>query len=284
MVEIQRRYVPGRFGQVHLRESGAKSGAVPLICLHATAYSSRSFEALMRQTATERHVVAIDLPGYGESDAPPQALDIAGYAAAVAESICAAVGEQPVALFGYHTGVVIAAEIALQRRVEVQAMTFLGVPFFRMLDFESWKTRLASGHSLGETLDQFDERWKFLVADRPRGLSLRRGFENFVDELKAWPDGSEAHRALFAYDMCGRLPLIDCPVTILNPQGHLAEPSRAAAKLIVGASLIELPELNGAVLDTDPDKIAALIPIADKSARLGNTADILSAGRTSHAG
>ena len=55
---IERRYVRGRFGQVHLRESGVASGAVPLVCLHATAYSSRSFEALMRALA--------QMPGYLE--------------------------------------------------------------------------------------------------------------------------------------------------------------------------------------------------------------------------
>lgn len=264
---IERRYVPGRFGQVHLRESGAASGAVPLICLHATAYSSRSFAALMRAAGPGRHLIAIDLPGYGESDPPGEALNIAGYAAAVSEAIVAAVGPQPVALFGYHTGVVIAAEIALQGAVEVQAMTLLGVPYFAVLDFELWQAKLAGRHQLGEALDQFAERWDFLVTNRPAGLSLRRGFENFVDELKAWPNGSDAHRALFAYDLHARFPLIDCPVTILNPEGHLAGASRAAAALIPGAQVIELPQLSGAVLDTAATEIAALIPSAAGSVR-----------------
>lgn len=281
---IQRRYVAGRFGQVHLRESGIASGTVPLICLHATAYSSRSFEAIMRAAGTTRHVVAIDLPGYGDSDAAPQQLDIAGYAAATGEAIYAAVGVQTVELFGYHTGVVIAAEIALQRHVSIQRITFLGIPFFEALDFELWKAKLASEHSLGGTLDQFTERWEFLVEQRPPGLSLRRGFENFIDELKAWPHGPDAHRALFAYDLRTRFGLIDCPVTILNPQGHLAGPSRAAAKFIREAVLIELADLNGAVLDTAADRIAALIPIADKSVQQQSTADKPPANRTSRAG
>ena len=258
---VLRRYIAGRFGQVHLRESGADAGDIPLICLHATAYSSRSFEALMR-ASEGRHILAIDLPGYGESDPPSHPLDIVGYAAAVGEAIVAAVGTQPVSLFGYHTGVVIAAEIALQKVVAVEDLTFLGVPFFEVLDFELWKSKLAGGHQLGDQLDQFAERWSFLVANRPAGLSLRRGFENFVDELKAWPDGAQAHRALFAYDLRARFPLLRCPVTILNPQGHLAEPSRAAARLIPDATVIELPELQGAVLDTAAATIAALIPSA----------------------
>ena len=257
---IQRRYVSGRYGQVHLRESGAGSGTVPLVCLHATAYSSRSFEALIRAMGPYRHLIAVDLPGYGESDPPSEVLDIAGYAEAVSEAIVAIAGAGPVALLGYHTGVVIAAEIALQNTVTVEQITFLGVPFFEVLDFEMWKAKLANRHQLGDGLVQFAERWDFLVTNRPAGLSLRRGFENFVDELKAWPDGSDAHHALFAYDLRARFPLIECPVTILNPEGHLEEPSRAAAELIADAQVIELPGLQGAVLDTAPDRIAALIP------------------------
>ena len=85
-------------------------------------------------------------------------------------------------------------------------------------------------------------------------------FENFVDELKAWPDGSWAHEAMFAWDADTRLPKIGCAVTVLNPQGHLAAASRVAAALIPRAEIVELPELNGAVLELHANRIAALIP------------------------
>ncbi len=283
-VSITKRYVVTSGGQVHLRESGVGSSGIPLICLHATAYSSRSFEALMRALGGSRHVLAIDLPGYGESDAPAGPLDIPGYAKVVAQAILAAVGAGPVDLLGYHTGVVVAAEIAISRLIDVAAMTFIGVPYFQVLDFAAWKALLTRPHDLSGGLEQFIERWEYLVANRPEGLSLRRGFENFVDELKAWPNGVRAHEALFAYDLAGRFALIDCPVTVLNPQGHLAEPSRAAADLIAAAELIELSHLSGAVLDTAAAEIAALIPSAAGSSHRQNTAEIPVADRTIRAG
>lgn len=281
---ILRRYVKGRFGQVHLRESGASSGTVPLVCLHATAYSSRSFEAIMQVTAGDRHVIALDLPGYGESDPPACPLDIAGYAQAIGEAVLAAVGSDPVELFGYHTGVVIAAEVALGRFANTSGLTFLGVPFFQVLDFDAWKSKLACRHELGDRLDQFQERWDTLVTKRPQGLSLRRGFENFVDELKAWPRGSEAHHALFAYDLPSRFRQIDRPVTILNPTGHLAGPSRAAAALIPGARLVELPELHGAVLDIHADVIARFISNGEQSPNSRSIEDTRAADRSIPAG
>jgi pimeloyl-ACP methyl ester carboxylesterase len=250
---IRRRYADGRYGQVHLRENGAVGGT-PLVCLHATAYSSRSFSALLGALDGDRHAVAVDTPGYGESDAPPERIDIAAYADAVLDVL-----PERFDLFGYHTGVSIAAEIAIRSPQRVGTVTFLGVPFFQALDFRAWRARLAAPHALGGTLDQFDERWDFLVANRPAGLSLRRGFENFVDELKAWPDGWWAHDAVFEHDLAARLPLIDRPVTVLNPAGHLAEPSRVAARLIRDASVVELPEMTGAVLDMETPAIARLL-------------------------
>jgi hypothetical protein len=45
-------------------------------------------------------------------------------------------------------------------------------------------------------------------------------------------------------------------VTVLNPPGHLAEPSRLAARLIPDVTVVELPNLTGAVLDAHADAIA----------------------------
>lgn len=255
---IRRRFVDGPFGQMHLRESGAESGTVPLICLHATAYSSRSFEPLMRAFGTARHVIAIDLPGYGESDPPTLKPDMAGYA----DAIAAAMPDGPVDVFGYHTGVFVGAEVALRHPARIRQTTMMGVPYFKALDLETWRARLATPHRLGTELMQFAERWSYLVSDRPEGISLVRGFGNFVDELRAWPNGSWAHEAMFAWDADVRLPLIECPVTVLNPEGHLSGASRVAAALIPQASLIDLPELNGAVLELHAGRIAALIPSA----------------------
>ena len=254
---IRKRYASGGVGQVHLRENGEAPGAPPstsLVCLHATAYSSRTFEPLLRALDGRLHAIAADTPGYGESDPPAAPLNIAGYGEALLPALPARFD-----LFGYHTGVSIAVELAIRYPDRVGRLVLMGVPHFAALDFDHWRDRLAAEHHLGETLDQFDERWDFLVINRPPGLSLRRGFENFVDELKAWPDGWRAHAALFDHDLAARLPLVRRPVTILNPPGHLAEPSRIAAGLIPAAAVIELPGLSGAVLDDHAGTIARLV-------------------------
>ena len=259
MTRIRKRYVDGPFGQVHARLSPPVAGTMPLVCLHATAYSSRTFVPLMHQAADVRQVIAIDLPGYGESDAPAAQVEIAAYADAVAVAIRALADGGPVALLGYHTGVYVGAELAVRHPALVDRLVLIGIPYFQALDLAFWRKKLGHRTVLGDRLAQFDERWNFLVASRAPEVSLERGFENFVDELKAWPNGWWAHDAMFAYDSDARLPMLRQPVLVLNPGGHLAEPSRVAARLMPGAQVLEMPDVTGPILDAAPHRIMSAV-------------------------
>jgi len=253
---IRKIYVDGPFGQIHLRLTARVPGVAPLVCLHATAYSSRTFVPLM-QMATGRQVIAVDMPGYGESDAPPGPIDIPGYADAVAVAIAELPEAGPVALLGYHTGVYVATELAIRHPALVERLVLIGIPYFQALDLTAWREKLAARHMLVETLDQFDERWDFFITRRAATVSLQRGFENFVDELKGWPNGWWAHEAMFDYDSDTRLPLFAQPTLVLNAGGYLDVPSRIAAGLMQRAEVRDLPDVTGPVLDAAPDRILA---------------------------
>lgn len=256
MSAIRKTYVDGPQGQVHARFTAPVPGTVPLVCLHATAYSSQSFLPLMRSFAGRRQVIAIDAPGYGESDAPGAPLDMAAYAQATLAALSELV-EGPAVVLGYHTGAYVATEMAIARPDLVDRLVLIGVPYFQALDFAFWKAKLAARHTLGEELGQFAERWAYFVTNRHASVTLERGFANFVDELKAWPDGWWAHEAMFAYDSDTRLPLVERPVLVLNPEGHLAPASRAAGALLPLATVREMPDLSGPVLEAAPDALAA---------------------------
>lgn len=250
---IRRSYADVPQGQLHLRHN-RDVGGTPLVCLHATAYSSRTFARLMTALDGERTALAVDTPGYGESDALLGQPGIADYAAGIIDAL-----PEKFDLFGYHTGVAIAVEIALGWPDRVGQLTLMGIPHFRALDFEEWKKKLTVRHRLETALSQFDERWNFLVNGRPEGLSLRRGFENFVDEMKAWPEGWRSHAALFDWSLETRLGKLMHPVRVLNPPGHLAEPSRVASALIPNVVLVECDDLTGAVFEKHATEVAALL-------------------------
>lgn len=253
---IRRGYADGPHGQVHYRATPKVAGKAPLVALHATAYSSQSFIPLMQALAGVQQVIAIDAPGYGESDAPAAPIGMAGYADAIAPAI-ADLCDAPPVILGYHTGVYIAAELAITH--SALALVLIGVPYFQALDFDGWRQKLATPHHLGDDLSQFAERWAYFVTNRHASVTLERGFRNFVDELKAWPDGARAHQAMFDYDSDARLPLVGQPVLVLNPEGHLAHPSRRAAALLPASTVEEMPDVSGPVLELAPDRIARSI-------------------------
>ena len=255
---LHRRYV-GRVGrQTHLLEGGARSDQTPLWCLHATAYSGRSFTPFLRNLAMHRRVVAPDTCGYGGSDGPETPLDIPGYAQRSLEALDAA-GETRVDLLGYHTGAIIAAELARMAPERIERLVLIGVPYLDRIEQQAWRKRLATPMVLGERLAQFQERWDFLVGGRDPRVSLSRAFDNFVDELRAYPHGWRAHDAAFTFDVQACFARVHQPTLILNPDNHLAEPSRRAADALPNANLVELPHLNNGIFDVAPKALTAAV-------------------------
>jgi pimeloyl-ACP methyl ester carboxylesterase len=253
---LSRRYVGSPGEQFHLLEGGESHSGRPLYCLHATAYSGRSFTPFLEAMGKRRRVVAIDAPGYGASDPPPAPMDLAGYARALDEALDAA-GESNVDLFGYHTGAVIAAELARQRPDRIRRVVLIGVPYFSGAEQAQWRARLAEPMTLTEELSQFEERWDYFITRRPPGVSLARGFENFVDELRAYPRGWWAHDAAFVFDVEACFAQIAQPVLVLNPDSHLAEASRRAARALSRGELVELPHLTNGIFDVAGEELAA---------------------------
>jgi len=253
---LSRRYVgpPGR--QTHLLESGAQSRRKPLWCLHATAYAGRSFAPFLRNLAAHRRVVAPDTCGYGGSDGPPAPLDISGYAKRVLEALDAA-EETRVDLLGYHTGAIIAAELARMAPDRIGRLVLIGVPYLDKTEQKDWRERLATPMVLSESLSQFQERWDFLVSGRDSQVSLARAFDNFVDELRAYPHGWRAHDAAFTFDVQACFARVNQPTLILNPDNHLSALSRRAAGALPNATLVELPHLNNGIFDVAPQALAA---------------------------
>ena len=252
---FSRRYLRLNSGQVHLLETGKRDWRAPLYCLHATAYSGQTFTPLMEQFAGRRRVVAPDTPGYGGSDRPSKRWTLARYAEAIGQVIEAAEGG-PTDVLGYHTGALVAAEVAIRRPELIRRLVLIGVPFYLGDDRRERLASLAKRSRLTEDAGQFADRWEYLVKNRAEGISLERGFANFVDELRAYPHEWWAHDAAFTYEAEKRLPLVTQRVLILNPDNHLSAPSRQAAALMPDCQLVELPHLSNGIFDVAAPEIA----------------------------
>lgn len=112
--------------QVHYRQAGE---GPPVLLLHQSPASSAELEPLMRQLAPRFCVIAPDTPGYGHSDPLGLAdaqLGIDAYADALA-AFLDALGVQRTALFGSHTGAIIATRFAARHPARVSALVANGI-------------------------------------------------------------------------------------------------------------------------------------------------------------
>ena len=259
---LRRSYADGPYGQVHVLAGGPEDGdSPPLYLLHATAYSSQPFIPLMERLARARRVLAPDTPGYGSSDAPPEMPPFELYADAFVDLVerTAGAGHAPVDVLGYHTGALIATEAAARRPELIRSLVLIGIPYYLGEEREERRAVLAARADLTQDFEQFRERWDYFITDRTPGLSLERAYACFVDELRAYPRHWWAHEALFDYEPQERLPLVRCPVLVLNPDNALARPSRDAARILPRSRVVELPGLNSAIFDLGPNILAGEI-------------------------
>jgi len=106
--EGQRRIVDGL--DIYLRDEG---DGPPLLLLHGFPFTHHSFRAVIGPLARRHRVLALDLPGFGDSDRPPAfAYDVVAYADAMA-TLLREVGAVPAAAIGHGFGAVVAVAVAV---------------------------------------------------------------------------------------------------------------------------------------------------------------------------
>ena len=262
---IRRRYVDGRFGQVHVHTAAAVDGSAartPLMCFHPTAVSGDFYRDFMLEMSRDRLVMAMDTPGYGRSDPPPgpqPMIELAGTAADALDALgFGAGGRGAVDVIGYHTGCFIASELAVIRPDLVRRLVLPGIPFNVGEKRKEMYERYARPEELTEDGARAMEVWKFWVTDRHPDVSLRRGASHFADQLQSWPYSWWAYHSVFSYPAEERLPLVRQPVLVPNTHGNLQENSRAAAALMADAKVVEMPDLTHGVFDVGVDRLSTV--------------------------
>jgi pimeloyl-ACP methyl ester carboxylesterase len=208
-----RDYVDTSFGQVHLWRTDARGG-VPLLMLHASPGSARGVLPLASRLAAHRDVVAMDSPGFGDSD-PLASGDpsIGDFADAVLEVI-ASLGVPQLDLYGTHTGASIALETAARGSARIRKLVFDGLPMFSANErvdhlanyIPPFEVRWDGSHvvwawSFIRNMTMFYP-WYHMDAQHSTGrapdtLLLH---ERVVDVLKAGRHYAKGYRAVYRYD------------------------------------------------------------------------------------
>ena len=121
-------YVNVNHGQMHYRTAGS---GPPVILVHGSPSSSRTYIDLMGRLSDQFTVIALDTPGYGNSTPlmPGGQPEITDFARVLAETVTA-LGLERSVLFGSHTGAKITLQYAVDHpdRVAALVMDGLSIP------------------------------------------------------------------------------------------------------------------------------------------------------------
>jgi pimeloyl-ACP methyl ester carboxylesterase len=254
---MRRTYFETRFGQLHVHGAmpggGGFDEATTLVCFHQSPMSGGVFKPLLQIMGRDRSVYAPDTPGFGESDAPTEAPSIADYAGAMVDFLDA-MRFRKVDLLGYHTGSLIATEVALARPDLVRRVVLIAVP---VLDAEEraafarspWPVPPAEdgSHVLAE--------WQRSVQWRGPGVTLEMLSRSCAEKLRNGPNAWWGANAVMQYAARERLPLLKQPTLVLRPKDDLWEATARARTLLPAARFVDLPEFGFGLFDVAPQAV-----------------------------
>jgi len=255
-VLFRKQYIDGTFGQVHVlmsEHAGVKPSHTPVLCLAPNPMTGRYYRLFMQELGRDRKVIAPDYPGLGQSDPPPEAQNMAGYANAMATVLDSLGygedGHGKVDVCGYHTGAMVAIELAILRPDLVRKLILAGIPYYDAEARTEQYEKNVVAKILEDDFDSLRGTWEFAVTTREDGVAIERGYDNFVDILMQRHRSHWAYHAVFSYAAEDRAPRVSQPVLILNTHGSLENETRALAPYFKNAVLVEIPDLHHGVFD-----------------------------------
>ncbi len=250
----RKAYADTPLGQVHYRVMG--EGA-PLLLLHQTPWFSVQWAKIMPMLAMEDiQCIAIDTPGFGFSDLPPEPPTIEDYADVI-PYVLDALGLKRAAVAGFHTGASIAAAFVHR----VTQVVLHGAPFYNA---EEREVRLAREHwdqtprPDGTHLsDRFHHIYSRFGGDDSSPASVNWSVLSFflAGETEHW-----GHLAAFKYDMGPALEAIKAPTLIMSHTGDSLHPN--ALRIMEMRPDFDYMEFEGGhaqVTYTDPEPWAEVV-------------------------
>ena len=258
---VKRQFVETASGQLHLRLAGAPSASPAIVCLHLMPKSGRCFAKLLPELAQGRLVIAPDYPGYGESDPYPVGVmpSIPRYANSILEVI-AHFGIQQASFVGYHTGAMVAAEIALRRPALVEKLVCVSAPIFTEPEVADYQRRYAA-IPLDEEGTRFKAIWARIMAHRGPGMTLPMAAASMAESLRGGERYEEGHQAAFAHSgaFAEALGEIEQPVLVMNLGDDLFEPTKRADGCMRNGKRVDCPQWGHGFLEAYPREAAAVM-------------------------
>jgi len=240
--------------RLHYLESGA-AGAPPVLLIHGFGDNSFSWDGWTRVLAPHYHVIAVDLPGHGLSQAPADFTADPGRYADVIDAFLGKIGLSHVAVAGNSLGGGVAWQLAVRHPDKVGRLI--------LVDAAGWPSETLKKPPLAFRIMQY-KAGRDLLASIDNTPLIRQGLAaDVVDKsvltepfIKRWADLQRypGHRPILMSLRPGAIAAsketlapIKVPTLILwGGEDHIIDPASAKkfADAIPGSELIVYPKVG----------------------------------------
>ena len=272
-LDITKAYARTARGQVHYAEAG--EGA-PILLVGETPRGWQSFERLIPLLARDRRVIAIDLPGLGDSHPLPEPMSVPALAACVADFL-AALGVERADVFGMHTGNKVAAALAADWPDRVDRLVLAGQTHSltpekdqRNADLGGFAARYgeADGSADGvmrawlRTKLAIDAAWwpEALLAGGAEPGLIDLAAQTVIDLLRGRQSAAAIYRAVFDFDLAEVVARIPARTLVLEfttlEEAHFREQGPRLCALMPNATAASIPVTFLAALQRQAAAIA----------------------------
>jgi pimeloyl-ACP methyl ester carboxylesterase len=277
-------------GQIHYAEAGE---GPPLILLSESPRTHRQFLRLLPLLARHFRAIAIDTPGYGNSDPPPQPVTIRGVTGCLVDFLDAR-GFDRVDVLGIHTGNKLASCLAADFSQRVGKLVLVGHTHSIIPE---WEARNAAIQPIFDTYlphyatspdgahlvrawtaaqaNVHDYWWtpKLLFGRSVEPADVENVEARVIDYLLGWRNTVAVYQAVFDFDLEDAYKRITAPTLVLElltPQEmHYGVQAERIAKLMKNAKATAIDSSYLAALQEQPQEVAsAVLPfLTERDAR-----------------
>lgn len=261
---IRKGYADGPYGQLHYRLAGTGEGT-PILCLHQTPSSSEDWVPIMSALSPGRCVVALDTPGYGMSDAPPAPADIADFAA-IAERFMAdlaawgTIPSGPFDVMGFHTGSLIATELARSHPGRVRRVVLFGLAAYPADVRAAKLANLRNAFPVPDaSLAHIEKLWAIIGTLSDPRIPHEERHISMAECLRLGARMPWGYIAVYRYDFLAAMAQVTHDVLVMNPQDDLWEVTRSTSHLFRNGRRVDLEGVGHGVLKLETGKVVAAI-------------------------
>jgi len=250
---MRKAYLDTNHGQIHARFWHEETAGLPLLCLPPAPHTGLYYSTLSEHL--NYPIIAVDYPGSGGSTPLQGKPSISDYASIIGQILS---GLGKVNLLGFHSGSLVALELARMFENYCEQIICVDIPFF---DLETRQKYAAAFPDVQppEQPSDLSQSFNSTVAKWRENIGESRALELWVESLRAGPRYNDIFQVAFAFDAPAAFAGCERELQIIATTSSLLEGTRNAAQLCANGKLTEIPEIKSNAFETGAPIIAPVL-------------------------